>query len=175
MSTTEEEARDHAAWDAVDEATELLREGAYEEALAELRSVLERDPGNHYAHYFLGTAHFELEQWEPARAAYEEAARLAPTYRGAVLGMGHALRMLGRLHDALRAGERALAMKGQRPTEGDPDAHYLLGLCHAQRGDKPSALRHLREFLRANPEAELRAEVEGLVAQLEGRKPTVVR
>ena len=41
---------------AVEEATELLHEERFREALLELRRVLQGDPKNPYAYYFLGIA-----------------------------------------------------------------------------------------------------------------------
>src|SRR4051794_30715168 len=113
-------------WDAVTEAAELLREGQNEAAVGELRATLDREPANAYAYYFLGAAYFERGDFELARGAYEQAVTHAPGYLGAVVGLGHALRMLGRMDDAVRVGERAIAMSGLEA--GDPDTHYLLGL-----------------------------------------------
>lgn len=166
MSKSQKQS-DAARWDAVDEATELLREGEFERAMRELRAVLDRDPGNAYAHYFLGAAHFERGEFELARAAYEAALSYAPDYLGALIGLGHSLRMLGRLDEAVRVGERALS-KGSDP-KGDPDAHYLLGLVHAQRGDVRLALRHLQAFVDSNPEFEVKQEAEAMIQALSGK------
>jgi tetratricopeptide (TPR) repeat protein len=156
-----------ARWDAVEEAAELLREGDREAAMRELRAVLDRDPENPYAHYFLAAAHFEAGDFEAARQAYEAALAHAPAYLGAVVGLGHALRMLGRHAEAIRAGERALAMSHE--PQGDPDAHFLLGLTYAARGDKAKALRHVEAFLASNPEVEARYEAEALRQTLQGK------
>jgi tetratricopeptide (TPR) repeat protein len=164
---SQDEPQHDAHWEAVDEATELLREGDRDGAMRELRGVLDRDPSNAYAHYFLGVAHFERGEFEAARAAYQSALDRAPGYLGAAVGLGHALRMLDRLDDAQRAGERALAMAGG--AAGDPDAHYLLGLVHSQRGEARLALRHLRAFLDSNPELEARHEVDAMIQALEGK------
>ena len=57
---TKEEREDAARWAAVEEATELLHEERFREAMVELRGVLEDDPKNAYAYYFLGIAFFEI-------------------------------------------------------------------------------------------------------------------
>src|SRR5262249_51090467 len=106
-------------------------------------------------------------EFEAARVAYQAAVDHAPGYLGAAIGLGHALRMLDRLEDAQRVGERALAMAGG--AAGDPDAHYLLGLVHAQRGETRPALRHLGAFLDSNRAAGARPEVEALVQALAGK------
>ncbi len=56
----DDEAKDRAHWEAVDEATELLHEERYREALVALRDVAKRDPRNPYAYYFLAVALFEM-------------------------------------------------------------------------------------------------------------------
>lgn len=158
----------HAAhWDAVVEATERLREGDHQGAIDELRAVLDRDPSNPYAYYFLGAAYFELGAFEEARQAYERALQYAPKYLGALIGLGHCLRMLDRLDEAIRVGERALAM-GNEP-RGDSDAHYLLGLTYAARGDTGKAIEHLEAFQASNPEVEVRFEVDAMLQVLKGK------
>ena len=74
-------ATDHSAhWDAVEDAVELLHDERVDEALPLLRAALERDPGNVYAHFHLGTA---LASQVAPRAA------LPPTERpGAVVILG---------------------------------------------------------------------------------------
>src|SRR5436309_1204606 len=86
--------RGSAKWDAVVEATELLHEERFHEALVELRSVLRSDPQNHYAFYFLGVALYESGELEAARDAYRACLRLAPQHLGARVGLTHVLRAL---------------------------------------------------------------------------------
>ena len=148
-----------ARWDAVEDATELLRDGDSEGAIRALNAVLDGDPGNSYAQHFLGAAHFERGEFDESRRAYEQAVKLAPAYLGAVVGLGHALRMMGRLEEAKKTGERALAM-GASP-QGDPDAHYLLGLTFAARGEATRAIWHLESFVASNPELEVRQRGHG--------------
>jgi tetratricopeptide (TPR) repeat protein len=155
-----------AHWDAVDEAVELLREHDHEGALRELGAALDKDPSNPYAHYFVGAVHYEREEWEAARKAYEEAMKHAPDYLGAIVGRGHALRQLGRFDEAIRMGERALELSDEKH---DPDAHFLLALTYAAKGEKRRAIVHVEEFLRTNPEVEARYEAEALLQTLQGK------
>src|SRR5262245_22971443 len=78
---------DAARWDAVEEATELLREERFVEAMLALRNVIQADPKNPYAYSFLGTALFDAGQREAARDAYRAAIALAPNYLGARVGL----------------------------------------------------------------------------------------
>jgi len=155
--------RDAERWAAVEEATELLHEERYKEALEELRGVLHRDPENHYAFYFLGQTMYEVGEMQPARDAYVAALKLAPQHLGARVALVHVLRKMGDLKSAVQHGLTALE---QAPTDGE--VLYAVGLAYLARGDNVSARRHLEAFLRAKPELESRMEVEGLLMSMDG-------
>ena len=158
--------RDAAHWAAVEEATELLHEERFHEALTNLRDVLKEDPSNPYAFFFLGQALYEVGEVEPSRDAYRAALRLAPAHLGARVALTHVLRKLGETRDAVSEGLVALQ---QAPTDGD--VLYALGLAYLARGDSVAARRHLEAYLRSNPELETRIEVEGLLQSMEGPGP----
>ena len=158
--------RHDVQWDAVSEAVETLREGDHDGALRELNAALDRDPTNAYAHFFVGNVHFEREDFELARQAYEEAVKHSPEYLGAIVGLGHALRSLGRFDEALRAGERALAAS---ENNDDPDAHFLLALTYAAKNDPSRAIPHVEAFIASRPEVEARYEAEALLQTLQGK------
>jgi tetratricopeptide (TPR) repeat protein len=149
-------------WDAVDEATELLHEERFHEALVALREVVKADPKNPYAYYFLGIALFEVGQLEAARDAYRACLRLAPAHLGARIALTHVLRQLGDLREALREGTEALS---QSP--GDADALHAIGLVYLARGDKTSARKYLEAFLQAKPELEVQLEVRQMLEGME--------
>ena len=154
-------ARDSAHWDAVEEATELLHEERFREALVALRDVIKKDATNPYAFYFLGVGLFEVGELEPARDAYRACLRLSPTYLGARVALTHVLRQLGDVREALKEGTQALS---QSP--GDPDALHAIGLVYLARGDKTSARRYLEAFMEAKPEFEVGLEVRQLLEAL---------
>jgi cytochrome c-type biogenesis protein CcmH/NrfG len=155
--------RDAEHWAAVEEATELLHEERYKEALEELRGVLAKDPQNHYAFYYLGQTMYEVGEMEPARDAYTAALKLAPQHLGARVALAHVLRKLGDTRGAVQEGLVALE---QAPTDGE--VLYALGLAYAARGDNVAARRHLEAFLRSKPELESRMEVEGILMSMDG-------
>ncbi len=157
------DADDAAQWSAVEEATELLHEERYREAMVELRRVLQADPKNAYAYYYLGVAFYEVGELEPSRDAYTAALKLAPKHLGARVALSHVLRQMGDVRGALREGMAALS---QAP--GDGEALYALGLAHHARGDDAAARRYLEAFLETNPELEVALETRGLLAQLGG-------
>jgi tetratricopeptide (TPR) repeat protein len=154
-------ARDSAHWDAVEEATELLHEERFREALVALRDVIKADGTNPYAFYFLGVGLFEVGELEPSRDAYRACLRLSPTYLGARVALTHVLRQLGDVREALKEGTQALS---QSP--GDPDALHAIGLVYLARGDKTSARRYLEAFMDARPEFEVGLEVRQLLEAL---------
>jgi Flp pilus assembly protein TadD len=159
----EDESTDAKRWDAVEEATELLQEERYREAMIDLRRVLEADPKNAYAYHFLGVSFFEVGEIEAARDAYTACLKLAPSHLGARVALCHVLRILGNPRGALREGMAALS---QSP--GDPDALHALGLAYHARGDDVAARKYLEAFLEAGPEFEVAMEVRGLLGTIGG-------
>jgi Flp pilus assembly protein TadD len=155
------EERDRADWDAVEEATELLHEERFREAMVELRAVLQKNPKNPYAFYFLGVAMFEIGELEPARDAYAACLKLAPKHLGARVALCHVLRLTGDVRGAIREGLAALS---QSP--GDPDALHATGLAYNARGDAAATRKYLEAFLATNPEFEVATETRALLASL---------
>lgn len=157
------DAQDAAHWAAVEEATELLHEERFREALAELRRVLEEDPKNPYAFYFLGIAFFEVGELEPARDAYAACVKLAPGHLGARVALCHVLRMLGDVRGAIREGMAALSR-----APADPDALHAVGLAYHARGDDAAARKYLEAYLATNPEFEVAVETKALLKSIPG-------
>src|SRR5262249_12618193 len=87
------------AWEEAEEAGELLREGDHDAAIVEAERVLATNPKNEYAWFFLGGAHFEKGEHTQALKAYVKALEVAPHYTGALVSLGHTLRVLGRLDE----------------------------------------------------------------------------
>jgi tetratricopeptide (TPR) repeat protein len=149
---------DAKRWDAVEEATELIAEEHYRDALDALRRVLEKDPKNAYAYNWVGVAMFESGEMEPARDAYRAALTLAPQYVGARVSLSHVLRQMGDYKEAIKEGMIALE---QQP--GDSDGLYAVGMAYYGRGDKAAARRYLAAYLEARPEFETAVEVQGII------------
>lgn len=165
MTSKEEEridGADAAQWDAVEEATELLHEERFYDALVFLRDVLKADPKNAYAFYFLGVALYETGELEPARDAYRAALALAPQHLGAKVALSHVMRQLGDAREAIKEGMAALT---QSP--GDADALHAVGLAYMARGDAIAARKYLEAFLDAGPEFEVATEVRTMLAEMD--------
>jgi tetratricopeptide (TPR) repeat protein len=165
--TARPEAADHAHWDAVEEAAELLNDQRFHEALVALRDVIKRDSANPYAYYFLGMALYESGELEAARDAYRACLKVAPKHLGARVALCHVLRSLGDLRESVREGMQALA---QAP--GDADALHAVGLAYLARGDHAAARRYLEAFLEARPEFESAVEVRAILDAMPKELPT---
>jgi tetratricopeptide (TPR) repeat protein len=159
--TPPEDEADRAHWDAVEEATELLHEERFHEALVFLRDVITADPANPYAFFFLGVALFESGEIEASRDAYRACVRLAPKHLGAHVSLSHVLRQLGDNREAIKEAMAALA---QAP--GDADALYAAGMAYLARGDNAAAKKYLTAFLDANPEFEIATEVRAILGAM---------
>lgn len=164
MQSPTDDPKDAARYEAVEEAIELLREDDTAAAIPMLRATLEGDPANVYAHFYLGTALATEGKHGPALAAFTEAERRAPAYLGAVVSRAWCLHDLGRFAEAVRAGQRALELRAE-----DPDALYLLGVCHAELGQRAAAIAHLERFLATHPAVEAKHDAEALLSALRGK------
>jgi thioredoxin-like negative regulator of GroEL len=153
---------DNARWEAVEEATELIHEERFHDALVALREVLKDDPRNAYAFYFLAIVMYESGEIEAARDAYQACLKLAPSHLGARVALTHVLRALGDLRGAIKEGMTALS---QQP--GDADALHAVGLAYYARGDKEAARKYLGAFLATKTEFEVATEVRAMLDALD--------
>jgi tetratricopeptide (TPR) repeat protein len=154
-------------WDAAQEGAELVSEGEYAGAVRVLSDLVAVQPDNEYGYYYLGCAHYELEQFDKALKCYVKALELVPTYLGAMVHAGHTLRMLGRYQEAIRLAHEVLAR-----LPGDSDALYLIGASSFARGDYAQAKDYLERFLHTNPELEIATEVEGMLQVIRAKLGT---
>ncbi len=156
-----EDAKDHAHWDAVEEAAEMLHEERFREALMFLRDVVKADPKNAYAFFFMGIGLFETGELEASRDAYRACLVRAPEHLGARVALSHVLRQLGEHRDAIKEGTQALS---QAP--GDADALYAVGMAYFARGDNAAARKYFAAFLDARPEFEIATEVKAMLGAM---------
>jgi tetratricopeptide (TPR) repeat protein len=152
---------DAAQWDAVEEATELLHEERFYDALLYLREVIKTDAKNPYAFYFLGVALYESGELDAARDAYRAALNIAPKHLGARVALSHVMRELGDPRSAIREGMEALTL-----VPGDSDALHAVGLAYLARGETAAARKYLEAFLDSRPEFEVGTEVRALLAEM---------
>ncbi|HSP35561.1 MAG TPA: tetratricopeptide repeat protein [Thermoanaerobaculia bacterium] len=101
--------------------------------------VLELDPDHVDAHVNLGRLLHEEKAPAAAEAHYRSALAVDADHETAAFNLGVALEDLGRLREAIAAYERALELDPH-----NADAHYNLAGIYERRGDKATALRHLK-------------------------------
>ena len=138
---------DQAAQDRLQAAAVAEAAGDYEAALAGFQQILARNPT--VVEAYLGVGRIRLATDDPAMAepAFRRAARLAPRNFDAQYGHGTALRMLGRLTDAVLAFQRALTI---RPSDFDANRDIALSLVDLGRVD--TALGFARRAVEIRPD-----------------------
>jgi tetratricopeptide (TPR) repeat protein len=155
-------SEDH--WDAAQPGAELVAEGDFQAAIAMLTELVESQPNNEYAYFYLGAAYYEAEDYARALKCYVKALEIVPGYLGAMVNAGHTLRMLGRYDEAMRMGQQVLAR-----SPDDSDALFLIGAASFARGDYAKARTHLERYLNTQPEIEVAVEVEGMLQVIRGK------
>lgn len=118
-----------------------LEMSSIEEAKDAYERVLRADPDHSDAHVNLGRLLHELNAPAAAEKHYRAALEVEPDHETAAFNLGVALEDLGRVDDAIDAYQRALALDPE-----NADAHYNLAGIFERRGDKQTALRHLKAY-----------------------------
>jgi uncharacterized protein (AIM24 family) len=151
MSTVAAPADRDAVDQAVSRGSELLKQGKLDDAQAAFRAALAIDADNPRVLALLGLAHFRGNQYERARAIYEELVERMPTDASYRLNLGLVYLKLG---DAPRAIHSLEASRALDPSAGR--AVSYLGLAYARAGRYVEAYR---AFLLAG-QNELATEIE---------------
>ena len=120
--------------------------GQFAAAEAVLRQIVHSAPDHHSAWHMLGLLAFEVGNLELASQLIAHAVRLNNAVALYHRNLGELHRRLGRLAEAVAAGERATAL-----APDDLDAHYNLGLAHTDKGEWDAAIRAYRRALELNP------------------------
>ncbi len=159
-------------------AAELYKDGKYEEALAELRKVSNK---NAETHALIGSALLKLNEAKEAVSAFREAVKLKPDYSDAYFQLGNAYDRLNRQEDAAAAFREAGNLRRLEEVTGkrfgdavnaysqvinlkpdDADARYSLGLALLKNGAAAAAAEQYEALKTLNPNAadKLRQEIE---------------
>lgn len=112
---------------------ELLNDGKWEEAIAELDMAIELDPSSAKAYNNRGYAYRELKQYEQALADFDKALELEPDYAGAYINRGGTNFDLEQYEQAIADYDMAIGL--------DPDS----ALTFANRGSAYAALGQTAE------------------------------
>jgi len=120
----------------------------YEQAVTSLQQVVEAQPDSEAAYFHLGIAHFHLQQYPEALAAFRRAEHLAPTRPDVRLYIGHIYAAQGALEEAIAAYHQELyKLEGPEKTE----ALVALGRTLARAGQLDQAQEALSRAIYYDP------------------------
>ncbi len=103
------------------------------------RKAVQKYPKNPVAHYNLGIAYTNEDEYERAVAAFQHAIRLNPKFAEAYYSLGMAYEALENYADAMRALQTALRLNPKLP-----DIQLNLGLLLSKAGQHQEAVKMLR-------------------------------
>jgi tetratricopeptide (TPR) repeat protein len=117
-------------------ATNLTREGKWDEAEAAFKEILTKYPSVPEVHYNLGYIYSQKKDWAAAEAAYQKAAELRPGYVEAWMALHRVYMESGQKDKAEEVMKQAVATNGENPT-----VQFNLGVAYlnAQQLDEAEA------------------------------------
>jgi len=118
-----------------------MKDGRWDEAVAELRHGLEYDPLSVYMQVHLGVVLSYAERWQEAAAEFSRALDLAPNFLVARAWLGASYYHLSRLEDAVCELEAAV-----NSSDRDQMPLWMLGVVRASSGDRHRAQQILTEL-----------------------------
>jgi tetratricopeptide (TPR) repeat protein len=177
---------------------ECIRQGQYDEAVAEFEKAIELDPGRADAYRNMGTIYGEQDALAEAVAAYEKAIEIDPDFGEAYCDLAGVYVDLEKLAEAIATGEKGIElapdycigrnnlgfayhMQGmykeaiaqyQEAIRIDPNsvkAHDNLGMAYYEQGRFDEAVAEWEESLRINPDSAIAHNNLGLVHYNQGR------
>ncbi|MFQ5717598.1 MAG: tetratricopeptide repeat protein, partial [Nitrospinales bacterium] len=123
--------------DSISKGLEDFKSGRYGDARKVFEEIVQADPSNADAYYYLGLSLSKLERYSPATAAFEKALELNPQLTDVHLSLGIAYYKIKSLDQA----EQAL----RRGVEADPRnsaAQFFLGLVYQSKGQDQKSIQH---------------------------------
>jgi tetratricopeptide (TPR) repeat protein len=87
-----------------------------------------------------------LKDLKKASDSFGMAIKIRPEFAEAYTGFAHTLLQRGKLRDASKEAEKALAIEPK-----SPDAHYILGIISFRTGPRSEALKHAELAITQNP------------------------
>lgn len=128
-------------------AVALNKEGKYEEALAELQPVVEREPKQWVVHWQFATAYNGLNRYEEAEASLKKSIELNPTHAGLYNELGRLYMKLKRMDEARTQFETAANLS----PEDAPIFWYNLGVTFYNTGDLKAAIEPFEKVVELDP------------------------
>lgn len=141
----------------------LERDGKWQEALPDLKSVVDREPKNAMALLQLGRIYLELERPAEAVEFLRRARELAPEHTGVLKQLHRALRRLGQNQEAAAVLEKLKTAEPDRtPQKAEAQIFDYLGLDPAQQRER--FRRNLINAIAVSPnDAELKVQLGALL------------
>lgn len=152
-----------------DKGISLFKQGDAKGAIEELRRAVDENKDDAIAWHHLGAALNRERKPRDARKAYERAIKLRPDYADPHVGLAYTFFLEGKLSDAGRESQTALALEPE-----SYEARYILGAIELQRGQYLKALEQAEAGLKINGEyaPALLLKSRSLVALTVPNKPT---
>lgn len=129
------------------EGVRLFQERSYNPAISKLEAVVEAEPENEAAWYYLGVARYEQEEFEAALEALQSAYDLRPGRPGTQLYIGLIYEELGAFDEAIRAYQTELR---NRRFKNLAEVFMALGRAYYYSGRYFDAIETLTEALDHN-------------------------
>ncbi|MFW5866827.1 MAG: tetratricopeptide repeat protein [Armatimonadota bacterium] len=130
------------------EGVQLFQERSYNAAIQRLEAVVEAEPENEAAWYYLGVARYEQDELEDALDALQRAYELRPGRPGTQLHIGRIYETLGAFDEAIGAYQTELR---NRRFKNLPEVFTALGRAYYFSGRYFEAIERLTEALEYNP------------------------
>ncbi|NJK88868.1 MAG: tetratricopeptide repeat protein [Myxococcales bacterium] len=128
--------------DIVASANEKLQAGKAEEAIAELDTLIEKQPDNTVAIYNRGLAQHRLGNWQKAEADYRTVLAADPKDESAAVNLGAVLREQGKVDEAIKVYEAQL-----ENDEFDGDLLNNLSVLYREKKDYERSIGAIRKLL----------------------------
>jgi len=132
--------------EALNAAVQLHRAGNVERAAVIYRQILEANPRHAPTLHLLGTANFQLGQYQLAAEQLHSAIRIDGTRAEYHATLTEVLRASGRLTEAIASAKRLLQL-----TPNSAEVHFVLGRLLETGGDLAGAAREFSETLQLSP------------------------
>jgi len=124
----------------------FIRQGRYQEAIAQFTEALRVNPDYAEAHANIGAVFIFQGKYPEAIAQFTEVLRINPDYAEAHYSLGVILIFQGKYQEAITEFTEALRIKPDYA-----EAHYELGIAYLAMGDRNSALREHEILKSKNP------------------------
>ncbi len=182
----------------VKKASEKIRGGDFDGAVALLEPVLAKDPADANALFYVGLARAGKQQYREAVEPLTRVTELQPTFPGAWLELGICYDKLGEAEKALAAYDRTLQLepantaalynsglllfdanrvdealarfeKGIALKPTDPDLLDMAARCYVHQGKFDRAAEHLEKARAATTDPARIAQLDALIAQVKAQ------